>query len=117
MRRELVPRDGDAFLPRDRVEHEEGLRAALGHRSPLFAQLLFRLARLQEELLEADALLLDARLEIGDQMLELVLDEDLGDLDLGARERVRDGLFGCGVPRLVKRRVGELVADTLAERG
>src|SRR5205807_10628627 len=59
----------------DRLEDEHRLRATLRRGAPLLADLLLGLARLQQELLEAEALLADTRLQVGDEVIELVLHE------------------------------------------
>src|SRR5438552_1669502 len=113
----LVPRDLHVLLARDLVEDEERLCAPLGQRQPFLPQLVLGLPRLQKELLERKPLLFDAGLQVGHEVLELLLHEDLGQLDSRRLEGMRDGLLRGVVARLVERGVGELVADRLAERG
>ena len=60
LRGELVRCDGDVLFLGDRVEHQHGLRALLGGGPPFLTQLGLGLARLQQELLEADPLLAHA---------------------------------------------------------
>ena len=49
-------------------------------------------------------------------MVQLVLDEDVGNLHLRRRERVLHRLVGGRVPGLVERGVGELASHRLTKR-
>src|SRR5260221_2939720 len=65
---ELGGRDRHVLLLRERVEDEQRLGAALGRGTPVGADLILGLARLQQELLPRQALLLHPAVEVGDEV-------------------------------------------------
>jgi len=100
--RQLGRGDRDVLLFRERIEHEQRFRPALRGVAPIGPDLLLGLARLQEELLPGESLILHPRLQIRHEVVDLIGDEDLRHLDGGAVEQMGQQLLSRGVAAFVE---------------
>ena len=107
----------DALLVRDLRQHEERLDPLLGVRAEVGVEVGVGLLDDLEVGLLGDALASEARPELVVQHLDLLVDQHLGELDGGVRDRVLDDPVGELVARAVEGIAFEAVLDVCPERG